>query len=111
MPQDRFVYWNPTSPPRTEAVIHALRTYLNGIARVEWSQTEGRYFAEITGRPAHPDHRLRATLHEGSRTIEVFFHVGESVNIMTRSADLLTGVIADGFARFCTRRWQGRFES
>jgi hypothetical protein len=105
---DRFVYWTDGAEPRIEDVVRALRVYLRGIGKVRWHGPSGRYYATLPGKPTDPAERKGFSPRK-ERWIEVFFHA-DCVDIITREADPITSAIADGFARFCVRRWQGRWE-
>jgi hypothetical protein len=107
MAHDRFVYWSKdkTRIPTREDVQAALIAYLGDGGTVEWVEDQGRLYAHLPGTPSDPVEKLLPD----SRWIEVFIH-HDSVDVITRQADSFTNAVADGFANFCMRRWNGRRE-
>lgn len=113
MATDRFVYWKKTKTPKRADVNKALEDYIGGLGAVE--HKPDRSYVIFTGKPSHPARRqkdfpkgLDGSLHE-ERWIEVYYDK-TYVDVITRMQDEVTCSIADGFAEFCRRFWQGRME-
>ena len=112
MALDRFVYWKKLKPSQDD-VYKALEDYLGDMGKIEYSD---RAYVTLPGTPTSPSHRQpdgpdwhRSKPYMGleARWFEVYYDK-TYVDVITRSADELTNVIAEGFAEFCKRYWQGK---
>lgn len=116
MPTDRIIRWAAPSLAPTLADLGGLcEDYTRGIAPPPY-WAGGRWNVTLPGEIRSALHNLdarRAGLYEPGRArcIEVWrSNDGESVYVITRSADEVTSAVADGLAALVARHWGGERE-
>lgn len=113
MTSTRYVYWQDEAPTPKE-IRQVLEDYVRGIDEsVHW--THDRFIVTLRGKHSYPFARVgpatdaqRAAAREQEleeRVFEVVYDAG-GLDIITRGADEITKVIANGFAKLCARGWE-----
>lgn len=92
----------------------AAEDYFRYLGAVEDRADQKRLYVSLPGTPTSPSTRL-AEQFVGSpqqqRWIEVYYgDLARYVSVITRLQDEATNALADGFAQFCQRFWQGEME-
>jgi hypothetical protein len=105
MSLDRFVQWNKKKPDRDE-ILSALRGYMGELGTIEIDD-KGWVFVVIPGKPSEPLSTMWKR--DDERWFEIFFD-DNKIDIITRTQDTLTNCIAEGFAKFCERYWEGTLD-
>lgn len=125
MALDRFVYFEKEVPTREQVTI-ILEDYLHGLGEIDRDDKD-RVFVKIPGAYSSPFRRINeraardqkvfgpgGDLEDPGRWFEVFFDLndegGKNIDVITRMADEVTNVIAEGFAKLIARYFQGRLE-
>lgn len=102
MALDRFIHFpSAAHVPTPEEVGDELKSYLQGVGRVEWGHAGARWFATMPGPPEH-------TL-DNERWFEVYIG-SDNLDVITRQSDNFTNAVAAGFAERCARVFGGRLE-
>lgn len=113
MASDRFVTFKPKNTPSREDLEFTLSDYLLGIGVVEWEKD--RFFVTLPGQVTSPFRRIpeahpRTKMEDPRvRSIEVIPSKNK-VDVLTRSMDEVTCVLADGYAALLARFWEGTLE-
>lgn len=111
MSLDRIVCWQEKKPTK-QILGDTLEDYIGEAGKVEW--IDDRWYCTFPGKPSSPFRRMlpqtQIFLRNDERWFEVFIN-SESVDIITRSADEFTNVVAKGFAELLVRFWEARLES
>ncbi len=112
MSSDRFVYWSERKPDQVQFNTF-LEDFFGGAAQWVWTGP-GRATIHLPGKSSHPfarlvDHSMPKPAH-AERWIEVVL-TDESVDILTRTQDEYTCVLADGMAVAVERFWRGEWRN
>lgn len=121
MPSDRFVYFTKERAPAPAQVLILMEDFFGAAAVMR--DNGDRLLAKLPGeRPTSPFRRLEPrgrgneARHDGieGRYVEVFvaslLDDVPRLNVMTRSADALTSVLADRLAELLAEYWEGTRE-
>lgn len=114
MALDRFVNFKERRPSKEEVGL-VLRDFFGpDAAKIEWDN--GRYFVTLPGKNSFPFASLPDALRDPfageearERWIEVYV-AKDQFDVITRSHDEYTNVIAEGLARMFARYWDGELE-
>lgn len=121
MATDRFVYWQKEQPSHEEFQ-HYLEDFVgllpgeNGqvLGTVEWKPDQRRWYILLAGKSSHPLQRISeapipAGIHRDERFIEIYWDKNY-VDIIIRSADVLTRSIANGLQNHIANYWHAKKE-
>jgi hypothetical protein len=118
MARDRFICFKKTIPTKDQLKM-ILEDYLGGLAVVEYddmledgNNVKNYWFVKLPGKPSFPFASKINPLCPADRWFEVYVGqlnqdkevaYGPNIDVMTRGADELTNVIADGYANLIAR--------
>jgi len=103
---DRFVRFDKKKPTLDE-LKNILEDYIEGIGSISYSHNGSVWFVKLPGKPSFPFKRIHPDMdnqvHE-ERWFEVWLgSLPDNIDVITRQADELTNVIAEGYAKIVAR--------
>ena len=106
MAVDRFVRFGDRKPTLDE-LKYILEDYIEGVGLISHSHNGSVWFVKLPGKPSFPFKRIYpemgSQVHE-ERWFEVWLgSLPDNIDVITRQADELTSVIADGYAQIVAR--------
>lgn len=117
MSSDRFIYFEPGKVPSSEDVGTLIEDYL-GAAMVSKEWDASRWTVLLSGTISFPFVRLEpewvpslAARAEAGRKRSIEVYIGEDyIDVLTRSQDRYTSVLADGLVELVAHYWEGNVE-
>lgn len=115
MSLDRFVRFDKKKPTVDE-LKHILEDYIKDLGSISYSSNESVWFVKLPGKPSFPFKTIYPEMghqvHE-ERWFEVWvgaLDVANNIDVLTRQADELTNVIAEGYAKIVARFFEAEIE-